>query len=96
MPTDVSGNCRPMQRLTDLLARLRLRHLLFAIFAVLGAVPIVFITIANVGINRTLLEDQEMLNLSRHAELISKEVGWQVDRVSQQLRQPTSLEISSA
>jgi putative nucleotidyltransferase with HDIG domain len=76
-----------MRRFNALLSRLRLRHLLFGIFAVVGAVPIVFITIANVGINRTLLEDQEMLNLSRHAELISKEVGWQVDRVSQQLRQ---------
>ncbi|HVS15041.1 MAG TPA: HD domain-containing phosphohydrolase [Thermoanaerobaculia bacterium] len=76
-----------MARFNDLLSRLRLRHLLFGIFAVLGALPIVFITMANVRINRSLLEDQEMLNLSRHAELVSRDLGWQVDRVTDRLQQ---------
>lgn len=68
-----------------LLAQTRLRLLLLALLATFGILPIVFTTIANLRINRDLVEREEQLNLSRQVEQLAERLRLELDSVARQL-----------
>ncbi|HUP22300.1 MAG TPA: HD domain-containing phosphohydrolase [Thermoanaerobaculia bacterium] len=68
-----------------LLAKTRLRLLLLALLATFGILPIVFTTIANLRINRDLVEREEQLNLSRQVEQLAERWRLELDAVTRQL-----------
>ena len=72
----------PIRRL---LAQARLRYLLLALLATFGILPIVLTTIANLRINRGLVEREEQLNLSRQVEQLSERLRLQLVSVERQL-----------
>jgi HD-GYP domain-containing protein (c-di-GMP phosphodiesterase class II) len=72
----------PLQRL---LAQTRLRLLLLALLATFGILPIVLTTIANLRFNRSLVEREEQLNLSRQVEQLAERLRLELESVERQL-----------
>ncbi len=82
----VSGEpAKPPQR--GLLARLKLRQLLFLFLIVFGIFPLMFTTITGVLESRPVLEREEQVNLSRQAESLASRIGGDLTHIESQLEQ---------
>lgn len=74
-----------MLEIRSALARTPLRYLLLMLLTAFGALPIVATSIANLRIDRELVEREELLNLSREVEQLSVTLALRLGSVRRQL-----------